>query len=129
MDFNFPSLNTVPYVTRDATLEDVHSKMIQYKMGVCFIVDIDMTLLAVFTDGDFRRVFFGSNNLSYVLFTLNALDSATHTPISFDISESLPISDLVALFNQYNIYDVPVTNNGRLVSSVNIHAFKMSLHD
>ncbi|QNJ13147.1 hypothetical protein SynA18461_00493 [Synechococcus sp. A18-46.1] len=103
--------------------------MIEHKKGVCFIVDSEMSLLAVFTDGDFRRAFFESNNLSSIIFTLNALDTATLSPISFDLSTDLTLEDLISLFSIHDIYDIPITDNGKLISSVNIHSFKLSAYD
>lgn len=120
-DFIIPS-EGLPVISQSATIEEAHNKMCMFGLGFCYIVDKSNKLLAVFTDGDFRRLILNTSTISSIFFNYTALDYSSLDPISIDIAQDPDLNFIRSLFIEHKIYDLPVTHSTLLVGSINIRS-------
>lgn len=108
--------NKMPYVNKKSLLRDALLEITQKTLGITIIVNDDMKIEGVFTDGDLRRAFDAGIHFQTALIadfmTIGGINISPHT---------LAI-DALNLMQSQNITALPVVdNNSYLVGVVHIH--------
>ena len=117
-----------PQVSIDATVGEAFHVMSSHNGGYVFVLGKDMSLLGIFTDGDFRRLLSESSFLIDQLFQLDVIKHASIHPISIQVSnvaeldQSTTKKKLVKLFANNCIYDLPVLRDSIMIGSINIQS-------
>jgi transaldolase len=114
--------NTNPIVTEDSNLKDAIVKMSGYGFGAITVITSDGNLKGIFTDGDLRRLL--QHEGDHILDKkLNELHYGK--PITIDANALL--NEAVALFRQYQVDTLLVTENEKPVGMLDIQDIGMDL--
>jgi CBS domain-containing protein len=111
----------VPVMGPKTILKQALEEMNKYRLGVACVIDEDKKLIGIFTDGDVRRLLLKSQKPFAALFVD---DISVHAKSSFTvISDQAALSDAVALMEEKEIWDLPVTDseNGKFQGLLHLH--------
>jgi len=103
----------LPLVNIQTSFIDTILVMNQKSLGCAVVVDNDLQLLGIITDGDLRRHINDSMNMKF------AGSVMTHAPER--ISSSKLATEALYFMNNRSITNIPVTNNNRVVGIIHIH--------
>jgi CBS domain-containing protein len=121
-------LSSCPQVSIDATVGEAFQVMTHHNVGYVYVLSKDMSLLGIFTDGDFRRLLSESSFLIDQLFQLDVAKYASINPKSIQISDINELEQpemlntLAKTFTQNHIYDLPVIKGAFMVGSISIQS-------
>lgn len=114
------SLDRVPVIGEEVILKEALEEMGRFKLGLACIVDAEMKLLGILTDGDIRRMLLKVQKPFSAFFVDDALDHAIHSPITIRPADSL--EHAVALMGKKQIWDLPVVDDqGTLIGLLHLH--------
>ncbi|MFC6378297.1 arabinose-5-phosphate isomerase KdsD [Tatumella terrea] len=105
----------MPCVPRHASLRDALLEITRKKMGMTVIVEEDMTIAGIFTDGDLRRVIDMGINFQSTL-----IDNVM-TPGGIRVPPNMLAVDALNVMQSKNITSLLVADNNRLVGVVHMH--------
>ncbi|NIF22640.1 MULTISPECIES: arabinose-5-phosphate isomerase KdsD [Pantoea] len=105
----------IPFVPRDASLRDALLEITRKKLGLTVIVDEQMKIAGIFTDGDLRRV------LDSGIDVQTATIAAVMTPGGVRVRPNLLAVDALNLMQSKNITALLVADNDRLVGVIHMH--------
>ncbi|GAA0503071.1 arabinose-5-phosphate isomerase KdsD [Tatumella terrea] len=105
----------MPCVPRHASLRDALLEITRKKMGMTVIVEEDMTIAGIFTDGDLRRVIDMGINFQSTL-----IDNVM-TPGGIRVTSNMLAVDALNVMQSKNITSLLVADNNRLVGVVHMH--------
>ena len=106
----------VPAVTTGVSLSDGLLEMTQKGLGMTAIVDDDMKILGIFTDGDLRRALDTATNVHKT-----TMDSVMHTEC-ITVGPDTMAAEAVHMLEENKITGLLVADaDGRLVGALNIH--------
>lgn len=104
-----------PVVDANTNVKDAIVKMTEFGFGAIIVIEKDMQVKGVFTDGDLRRHL--QTDGSAILDT--KLSSLTYkTPVS--IEGNMLLNDAAAIFKKTNVDTIMVTDNGKPVGMLDI---------
>jgi len=113
-------MNTCPVADERTILKEVLEAMDKHRLGVVCIVDQDMHLTGILTEGDVRRKLL---RVQKPLAALLADDVATHavkSPIS--ITADVQLMDALDLMGENKIWDLPVVDvDMKVVGLLHLH--------
>lgn len=114
--------NTNPIIPENTTLKDAIIKMSSFGYGAITVIESNGNLKGIFTDGDLRRLLEheGDHILDKKLTTLHY-----GKPISVDVNALL--NDAVALFRQYQVDTLLVTEDEKPVGMLDIQDIGVDL--
>ena len=99
----------VPAMGPKTILKQALEEMNKYRLGVVCVIDEDDKLIGIFTDGDVRRLLLKLQKPFAALFVD---DISVHANSSFTvINDTTALSDAVALMEEKEIWDLPVTDS------------------
>jgi len=116
-------MEKVCHVTNDSSIGQAFQSMTLHKVGYCYIVDNNGSLAGIFTDGDFRRVLSQSSYLLEQLFQIDIAKVASKKPFALELNpkhNNTEDREIIRLFKEHNIYDIPVVKEGKLIGNINI---------
>jgi len=110
----------VPVVEPTTILKSVLEQMSNLRLGIACVVDRNSKLIAVFTDGDVRRLLLSSQKPFAALFVD---DIVVHANTSFaSVSEKASLGEAVAIMEKKGIWDLPVVEKkGVFVGLLHLH--------
>lgn len=113
--------DAIPYVMETALLSDALIEMTQKSLGFTAIVDQQLTLVGIFTDGDLRRVFASGENTQ----SAKVIDVMHANPTTIDAQKLA--AEAVELMEQHKINGLLVTDeHNKLVGAFNMHDLLMA---
>lgn len=104
---------SLPTINPKTSFQDTLVIMTKKSLGCALIIDNNLRLIGIITDGDLRR---NSHNFTQLKY---ASDLMTVKPIQ--IEPSRLATEALAVMNQNKITSIPVTENGTLKGLVHIH--------
>lgn len=114
------SLDHVPVIGEEVILKEALEEMGRFKLGLACIVDAEMKLLGILTDGDIRRMLLKVQKPFSAFFVDDALDHAIRSPITISPADSL--EHAVALMGKKHIWDLPVVDDrSTLIGLLHLH--------
>lgn len=118
-------LDKFPVIKSDMILKEALEEMNNKKLGIACVVDNEMKLCGILTDGDIRRKLLSIQKpLSSILID-DCIDHAILTPTTISISDSL--ISAINLMEEKNIWDLPVINEGKLRGLLHLHPIVKAL--
>ena len=105
----------MPCVPCHASLRDALLEITRKKMGMTVIVEEDMTIAGIFTDGDLRRVIDMGINFQ------STLIEKVMTPGGIRVTPNMLAVDALNVMQSKNITSLLVADNNRLVGVVHMH--------
>lgn len=111
----------IPIVSEDSHIKDVIYEMTSKKLGMTTVLNQDMKLTGIITDGDLRRLLEREIRKGVDIFSLKAKDVMTKNPKVID-KDSLAVS-AVQVMETYSITSLVIPDTDRTVRGI-IH-----LHD
>ncbi len=107
--------NINPVVNADTNVKDAIIKMTEFGFGAVIVIEENMQVKGVFTDGDLRRHL--QTDGPAILDT--KLNSLTYkTPVS--IEGNMLLNDAAAIFKKTNVDTIMVTDNGKPIGMLDI---------
>jgi len=114
------SLDRVPVIGEKTILKEALEEMGRFRLGLACIVDMEMKLLGILTDGDIRRMLLKVQKPFSAFFVDDALDHSIRSPITIKPIDSL--EHAVALMGKKQIWDLPVVDEkGTLIGLLHLH--------
>ncbi len=112
--------NYFPIVGITELVRETLTEMNKFKLGIACVVDKNNKLLAVITDGDFRRILLSSQKPLASLFVEDVLDYASTDFKSIEPSTTL--KEAIEIMGNNKVWDLPVVNNkGYLNGMLHLH--------
>jgi len=112
-------IEKIPIIGEKVILKEAFDMMGRSGLGIVCIVDDNRKLLAVFTDGDIRRMILKVQKPFSSLFVDDTLEHAIRSPMTVQSSETLVHA--IGLMEQKQIWDLPVVDQGTLVGLLHLH--------
>ena len=112
-------IEKIPIIGEKIILKEALDIMGRSGLGIVCIVDDNRKLLAVFTDGDIRRMILKVQKPFSSLFVDETLEHAIRSPMTIQSSETLVHA--IGLMEQKQIWDLPVVDQGTLVGLLHLH--------
>ncbi len=112
-------IEKIPIIGEKVILKEALDMMGQSGLGIVCIVDDNRKLLAVFTDGDIRRMILKVQKPFSALFVDDTLEHAIRSPMTIQSGETLVHA--IELMEQKQIWDLPVVDQGTLVGLLHLH--------
>ena len=112
-------IEKIPIIGEKVILKEALDMMGRSGLGIVCIVDDNRKLLAVFTDGDIRRMILNVQKPFSSLFVDDTLEHAIRSPMTIQSSETLVHA--IGLMEQKQIWDLPVVDQGTLVGLLHLH--------
>ena len=112
-------IEKIPIIGEKVILKEALDMMGRSGLGIVCIVDDNRKLLAVFTDGDIRRMILNVKKPFSSLFVDDTLEHAIRSPMTIQSSETLVHA--IGLMEQKQIWDLPVVDQGTLVGLLHLH--------
>lgn len=113
-------LDRVPVIVRNVIFKEALDEMGRKSIGLVCIVDHQMQLLGILTDGDIRRMLLRVQKPFSAFFVDDALDHAILCPLTVAPGDTL--MSAVRLMGQKHIWDLPVVSTtGSLVGLLHLH--------
>ncbi len=114
------SLDRVPVIGEKVILKEALEMMGRFRLGLVCIVDTEMKLLGILTDGDIRRMLLKVQKPFSAFFVDDTLDHAIRSPVTIRPTDSLVHA--VALMGEKRIWDLPVVDEkGSLIGLLHLH--------
>lgn len=109
-----------PIMKEDSMLKEAIDSMDQYKLGVAALIDDNLNLKGIITDGDIRRSLIKIQKpLSHALVD-DAINYSKKNP-KF-ISSSMNLFNAVKYMNDQKIWDLPVLKDEKLIGLLHLHS-------
>ena len=113
-------LGSCPLAKQHTILKEVLDEMNIHGLGVVCIVDGEMKLLGIITEGDLRRKILQSQKPLAALLADDVSNHAIKTPIS--VSENFSLVDAVLLMSKKKVWDLPVVSQDKtLIGLLHLH--------
>lgn len=118
----------IPVMAPATLMKEALEKMTAKRLGLACVVDEAGKLIAIFTDGDLRRLLLRSQKPLSALFADDIID---HARTEFaTVSRDLNIEDSLNMLQQREIFDLPVVDgDGRLEGVIHLHPALKELLD
>jgi len=114
------SLNRVPVIGKKVILKEALEAMGRSRLGIACIVDDDIKLLGVLTDGDLRRNLLTIQKPFSAFFVDDAIAHAIISPTT--VKPNATLKEAVDLMGEMQIWDLPVVDDqGTLVGLLHLH--------
>lgn len=114
-------LNNFPVLKHKTILKEVLEKMGSTRIGIACIVDENLKLLGVITDGDIRRMLLRVQKPFSAFFADDAIDHAVPSPLCTYPQETLLRA--IELMDEKRVWDLPVVDDaGHLLGLLHLHA-------
>ena len=118
-DFMLP-LQAFPVINETVILKEALEKMSSIRLGIACIVNENMKLLGILTDGDIRRKLLKIQKPFSAFFVDDALVHAILSPITILPNDTLV--DAIKLMEDREVWDLPVVDqNGILIGLLHLH--------
>lgn len=108
---------SVPYIFKEATMEDAIIEIDRLELGAAFVVEADGSLVGIITDGDIRRIVAKKKSI----FKLTVEDIMTKNPQAVCLGS--PVYDALNIMEQCQITVLPIVDSGKKVHGI------LHLHD
>jgi arabinose-5-phosphate isomerase len=109
-----------PVIRERTILKQALEEMGRSRLGIACIVNDDMKLLGILTDGDIRRKLLTVQKPFSAFFVDDALDHAIKSPLTTKPEETL--MDAVTAMEKKQVWDLPVVESqGRFVGLLHLH--------
>lgn len=113
-------LDSCPLAAQHTILKEVLDEMNIHRLGVVCIVDSEMKLMGIITEGDLRRKILQSQKPLAALLADDVSNHAITTPIS--VSENYSLVDAVLLMSEKKVWDLPVVSQEKtLIGLLHLH--------
>ena len=114
------NLEKFPVVKKDLFLKEALDLMNEKKLGISCIVDENLKLLGIITDGDIRRKLLLVQKPLSALFVDDCIEHAILSPTV--VSPSTSLKEVVNIMEEKKIWDLPVVDdNGILIGLLHLH--------
>ena len=113
-------MGTFPVVDSDTILKETLDLMNFFKLGIACVTDNNGKLLAVFTDGDFRRTLINIQRPMGSIFVEDIMDYATSDFLT--VNKKNNICEALNIMESKEIWDLPVVDDdGILIGLLHLH--------
>ena len=114
------TLNACPLADERTILKEVLDAMDKHRLGVVCIVDQDMHLTGILTEGDVRRKLLRVQKPLAALLSDDVITHAVKSPIS--ITADVQLMDALDLMGEKKIWDLPVVDaDTKVVGLLHLH--------
>ena len=119
-------VSKIPLVYEKQYLKIALEIMTKYSFGIACVVDKDLVLKGVMTDGDIRRMVLNEQKPLPGLFLDDTID---HARLDFlSINENATISDAIMLVEKKRVWDLPVINDKGIIQGLlHLHSIVQKL--
>jgi len=101
--------NNIVIAKEEDTLPEILASITKARCGLCMVVDDDGVLLAVYSDGDFRRDWSAGQKLDHT-----EIKDLMHLHCKYIESDAL-VGDALAIMHEYKINALPVVDKNKKV--------------
>ena len=112
-------VQSFPVLKKNVILKEALEEMNNKKLGIACIVDDEMRLLGIITDGDIRRKILLIQKPLSSIFIDDCIEYSIKTPIKISIDDSLSFA--INLMGEKKVWDLPVIENGILKGLLHLH--------
>ena len=113
-------MNACPLADERTILKEVLEAMDKHRLGVVCIVDQDMHLTGILTEGDVRRKLLRVQKPLAALLADDVITHAVNSPIS--ITADVQLMDALDLMDEKKIWDLPVVDaDMKVVGLLHLH--------
>ena len=120
-------LENVPYVHDDAFFKDALDEMITNKLGVVCIINKNLVLKGIFTDGDVRRKLIKIQKPFSALFSDDVKKYMSKKPLT--INKNTTVLAALKIMTKNRIWDLPVVDkNKKLIGLLHLNSILKSLY-
>ena len=120
------SLGRFPVIAQSVIFKEALEEMGRSRLGIVCIVNDEMRLLGIITDGDIRRKLLKVQKPFSAFFIDDALDHSIRSPATIGPDHTL--EEAVVLMEKKQIWDLPVVDDkGLLVGLLHLHAAVQTL--
>ncbi|HIF58119.1 MAG TPA: CBS domain-containing protein [Rhodospirillales bacterium] len=113
-------LERIPVIRETVIMKEAFEEMGRLNLGIACIVDVNMKLLGILTDGDIRRKLLKVQKPFAALLVDDALEYSIRSPITIHLSDTLVHG--VDIMGLKQVWDLPVVDNhGVLVGLLHLH--------
>jgi arabinose-5-phosphate isomerase len=113
-------MNACPLADERTILKEVLEAMDKHRLGVVCIVDQDMHLTGILTEGDVRRKLLRVQKPLAALLADDVITHAVNSPIS--ITADVHLMDALDLMDEKKIWDLPVVDaDMKVVGLLHLH--------
>jgi len=121
-------MESFPVIEKTVILKEALEEMGRENIGIVCIVDKEIKILGIITDGDLRRKLLKIQKPFSAFFVDDALEHAIRSPITIEPSNTL--KNAVILMEEKRIWDIPVVDGaGVLVGLLHLHRVVQALID
>lgn len=113
------SLDEFPVIRESVILKEALEEMSNKKIGLACIINNDLKLVGIITDGDIRRKILTIQKPLSSIFIDDCIDHAILSPKTIDINDTL--ESAVNLMGVKKVWDLPVLENGILKGLLHLH--------
>ena len=114
------SVEKFAVVNDKAIFKDVISDIQDFGLGIACIVNDELKLLGVVTDGDIRRVILKHQRPFSSLLLESSIRFASKNPVIFE--SGMNTIDALSILQEKKIWDAPVVKNGKLIGLIHLHS-------
>ena len=108
-----------PIIKQNVILKEVLEEMNSKKLGIACLVDDEMKLIGIITDGDIRRKILLIQKPLSSIFIDDCIDYAILSPTTISLNDSLNVA--INLMGEKKVWDLPVIENGILKGLLHLH--------
>ena len=121
-------LDRFPVIAENIIFKEALEEMGRSRLGIVCIVNDEMRLLGIITDGDIRRKLLKVQKPFSAFFIDDALDHSIRSPATIGPNHTL--KEAIVLMGKKQIWDLPVVDDkGLLVGLLHLHAAVQTLLD
>jgi arabinose-5-phosphate isomerase len=113
------AVDSFPVIKQNVILKEALEEMSNKKLGIACIVDADMKLLGIITDGDIRRKILSIQKPLSSIFIDDCIDYAIKLPVTISLND--PLDHAISLMGEKKVWDLPVIDNGILKGLLHLH--------
>ena len=111
----------IPVLYEDSFLKEALELMCKFKIGVCFCIKKDKTLIGILTDGDIRRKILSVQKPMAALLNDDLYLHINKNPKKIRYNEN--IKKVTKLMEKNLIWDLPVVDNkNKLLGIIHLHS-------
>ena len=113
-------LDRLPIIKEKTIFKEALEEMGRRHLGIACVVDEQMKLLGILTDGDVRRMLLRVQKPFSAFFVDDALDHAIRSPLT--VAPGVTLAKAVRLMDEKHVWDMPVVDAaGNLIGLLHLH--------
>ncbi len=115
----FINLDKIPYVYENSLFKEALDQMINNKLGVLCVVNNNLDLKGILTDGDIRRKLIKIQKPLSAFFADDIINHINKQP--FTVNKTITVLEAITIMSEKKIWDLPVVENKKLIGILHLN--------